>query len=964
MAPNHIVVIVHGIRTWGSWQEEFAALLRAHGTKVEIYKYGYFGLLSCLLPPLRLVVVHRFRTFLQSRLSEWEDCRVDIVAHSFGTVVVAHALRTLHSDATPRLNTLLFCGSVLKQRFSWEGLVGPNHPVRRLINECGTRDTWPLLASIFVLGMGASGRRGFWGIVGPDVGIINRYFPFGHSDFVRIDFMEKEWVPLLISGAEPSGRSLIPPTPSRFASLEYLLDPAKLTPILLLSFFLLRTWNERNSTNEAAELASISSMVLRNDGSGSGSTAAVLLAATSLSIDPTPRGIEMLHSAWGASLRPGFRVRFQTGWDFLGRHRLFRALATTPSGKLIGAGTAEAAYVYSYPDLRQRYRIQTEGHAKVAVSGDDRLFASADDRGIAVVRDAATGAVVKTLVYGDSIRVLTFSDDGRFFGIAGGKGLARVWDTSSWREMPRLEPPDVRFSRHDSRIIVYDADLSPDGTWLAVGSNGLRSGLWHVPSGRRWSSFPFSGENATIDGLEILSVDFSGDGRWLAGGAAHGSVRVWELASVKPDYAIPFRAHSPFEIPLAAVTAVVLNHDGTGMLTGERDGTIRKWRLRPTPSAWERGLSIMGLVARAWSASPVAELVADRHLDLILAGTDTYAESWSHEYGQARLVVSRHPDSAAVSRIVSSPDGAWVALISATSHLTLWKTGNWARAAEEIFVSPDEYVIFGADSRTLITAAPADSVVRIWSVPDLFLMAEYHTSGCIADLASSDRDPQIALQTADHISVVNVVDGSVLFRIGSKAESDYTCVYPPTRLSRNARHLAVARRDSSITMWSSTADSVLSVGWDRISTFAFSPSGDVFAVSALDGGVDLLRVPSGRRMVRLSGARLAEEKIGTFGLASPVIATTSSDSSVRVWDSGREVARIRPNSEHPLVAFAGREDRWLLVADSERDVVVFEWIPEELVGSVCRAVAGRLTPTEWARYAGDRRYRSPCSDRD
>lgn len=65
---KHLVVTVHGIRTFGGWQERLEALLtqdrsNQSGTQVVNYRYGYFSVLAFLIPPLRLLVVRRFRRF-------------------------------------------------------------------------------------------------------------------------------------------------------------------------------------------------------------------------------------------------------------------------------------------------------------------------------------------------------------------------------------------------------------------------------------------------------------------------------------------------------------------------------------------------------------------------------------------------------------------------------------------------------------------------------------------------------------------------------------------------------------------------------------------------------------------------------------------------------------------------------------------------------------------------------------
>jgi len=83
-----------------------------------------------------------------------------------------------------------------------------------------------------VFGMGVAGRRGFAGVTGVDVGIINRYFEVDHGGFFTDEFMETQWVPLLTLSDRPSGSELVAPTAGWSAGLEYYADPLKLGILL------------------------------------------------------------------------------------------------------------------------------------------------------------------------------------------------------------------------------------------------------------------------------------------------------------------------------------------------------------------------------------------------------------------------------------------------------------------------------------------------------------------------------------------------------------------------------------------------------------------------------------------------------------------------------------------------------------------------------------------------------------
>jgi hypothetical protein len=64
-AGSYLVVTVHGIQTYGHWQERLEYLVTAEPTDQPIefvnYKLGYFSIFAFMVPVSRWLVVRRFR---------------------------------------------------------------------------------------------------------------------------------------------------------------------------------------------------------------------------------------------------------------------------------------------------------------------------------------------------------------------------------------------------------------------------------------------------------------------------------------------------------------------------------------------------------------------------------------------------------------------------------------------------------------------------------------------------------------------------------------------------------------------------------------------------------------------------------------------------------------------------------------------------------------------------------------
>lgn len=201
---SHLIITVHGIQTYGQWQERLEHLVTAEPIEGQIefvnYKLGYFSLIAFMIPLFRWLVVRRFRKDLVKLCTHTRRRRIDLVAHSFGTHIVGWAIARLPKDTDIRINTVILAGSVLRAGFPWRDLIGTR--VVRVINDCGVRDKVLLLSQFLVLFTGMAGRTGFSGATSRV--FRNRYSAFGHSGYFRNlhgksddHYMKTHWLSLL-----------------------------------------------------------------------------------------------------------------------------------------------------------------------------------------------------------------------------------------------------------------------------------------------------------------------------------------------------------------------------------------------------------------------------------------------------------------------------------------------------------------------------------------------------------------------------------------------------------------------------------------------------------------------------------------------------------------------------------------------------------------------------------------------
>ena len=155
---SHVVILVHGIRTRALWEDLIRKGLENEGFVVQPTNYGYLDLFRFIVPWQLFIggVVEEITDQVRQTLKRNEGANCSIIAHSFGTFVVARMLRD-HTELD--FNKIIFCGSVVPDKFRFADYRGRFE--EPLVNEVGTRDFWPVIAESLTFGYGSAGTYGF-----------------------------------------------------------------------------------------------------------------------------------------------------------------------------------------------------------------------------------------------------------------------------------------------------------------------------------------------------------------------------------------------------------------------------------------------------------------------------------------------------------------------------------------------------------------------------------------------------------------------------------------------------------------------------------------------------------------------------------------------------------------------------------------------------------------------------------
>ena len=321
--------------------------------------------------------------------------------------------------------------------------------------------------------------------------------------------------------------------------------------------------------------------------------------------------------------------------------------------------------------------------------------------------------------HGDAVRALAFSADGITLASGGNDQTIRLWDTEKRRALYTIQG----YKNEISALAI-----SPDGTLLANGNANHVIYLWPLqqPADLPPCQGPTPEPQPEVQPRQALhghygavrAVAFHPDGSLLVSGGDDDSIRLWQLAAGRWTEHQILRGH------MGAVLTVAFSPDGQLLATGSADTTIRLWDLqRMACTHIVRGhKKMVNALAFSLDGQYLAS-VDDGGMLLLHQTSDLMA---ANKLGSGQAIWRMDTDNSALFTLAFSQDSQLLAIGGAEKTIQLWQINerrlvtSWAGHSSSIYTlafSPDgRYLASGSgDQQICLWVLPSGALYQRWS---------------------------------------------------------------------------------------------------------------------------------------------------------------------------------------------------------------------------------------------------------
>ncbi len=399
------------------------------------------------------------------------------------------------------------------------------------------------------------------------------------------------------------------------------------------------------------------------------------------------------------------------------------------------------------------FRGHTNGVRGIAYSPEGRRIASASFDETIRVWDTGTGDCLKVIKgHEGPVHCVTFTKDGKKIASSSRDNTIRIWEWetgrclkilkghTNWIESIALSPDDTQ--------IVSGSDDNTIRIWNAIPADSVAASLgnWFKEAGSLFKSSAdcikvFQGHENKVN-----SVCFSPDGTKILSGSSDKTIRIWNVET--GENIRTFLGHEDY------INAVAFSPCGKKIASASQDKTICLWDLQG---------DIPALIPKEHHDT-VTDVSFDKaHKILASSSQDKTIRLWELETGICSKILKGHEES--VTSVVFSPEKANL-LASGSMDKTL---RLWDIEKEQCIKTMNAHhegisnIRFSPDGKFIATAS-YDKTIRYWNVSEskCIQVLEGHSDAVLLVFFSQDGKSLISLGEEKKIHVWNLSSGKVL----------------------------------------------------------------------------------------------------------------------------------------------------------------------------------------------------------
>jgi WD40 repeat protein len=352
-----------------------------------------------------------------------------------------------------------------------------------------------------------------------------------------------------------------------------------------------------------------------------------------------------------------------------------------------------------------------------------------------------------------AVEALAMSGDGKLLASADQDGRVIIWDLAARKPKATLKGPrylrQLAFTPDDSALACPAMGVE----FLAVaGATGNAFEAEDRARAEQWAAFEKVSRRFAAPPAYAPVVAFTADAGRFAAAESERHVRVWDTASLD-------RPVATFDSPVPSINAVAFGPDGKRLAVGGGDYNHSRGEAR----VWDLATGKVVLSIKAHTR-PVAALAFSPDGALVASGAD----HWDHtvrvtDLATGKQVATYDAPELSVASLAHHPMEK-VVVATGFMHRDAFFAWDWAKAGPPAVLGPRgdyrDRLAFAADGKTLVRFQ--DNRVEVWDWPARKLRTTMDTTGvrldCYALSADGTRAAIGGLRNLDRDWTIRVCD--------------------------------------------------------------------------------------------------------------------------------------------------------------------------------------------------------------